>query len=396
MLMKIITLPATLLLILIFLASSASPDHHRKFNVHDFGAKGDGITDDSKAFNEAWKRACNSWEKHVVVLVPNSKYMLKPVNFSGPCNSDQITFKIKGKIVASENRSDYEKDTEHWLVFEEIHNLRVDGGGTGIFDGKGRVWWQTSCKVNRSLAVTFIGCTKLRVENLKFRNAQKMHLSFERCEKVRALNLRLTAPEHSPNTDGIHVEGTHNINIRNCVMRTGDDCISIVSGSKNVRATDITCGPGHGISIGSLGARNSSANVSNVFVNRAIFSGTTNGLRIKTWQGGSGYAKKIRFENITMHNVTNPIIIDQYYCDQVEPCQEQVSAVQISKVVYRSIQGTSSAGEAIRFNCSKHFPCQGILLEDINLKSYGDVRQSAKASCSNVKFKIKGKASPSC
>lgn len=27
----------------------------------------------------------------------------------------------------------------------------------------------------------------------------------------------------------------------------GDDCISIVSGSKNVEATDITCGPGHGI-----------------------------------------------------------------------------------------------------------------------------------------------------
>jgi hypothetical protein len=27
----------------------------------------------------------------------------------------------------------------------------------------------------------------------------------------------------------------------------GDDCISIVGGSKNVEATDITCGPGHGI-----------------------------------------------------------------------------------------------------------------------------------------------------
>jgi polygalacturonase len=27
----------------------------------------------------------------------------------------------------------------------------------------------------------------------------------------------------------------------------GDDCISIVSGSENVEATDITCGPGHGI-----------------------------------------------------------------------------------------------------------------------------------------------------
>lgn len=37
-------------------------------------------------------------------------------------------------------------------------------------------------------------------------------------------------------------------------------------------------------SIGSLGADNSEAQVSNVLVNRATLSGTTNGVRIKTWQ----------------------------------------------------------------------------------------------------------------
>lgn len=37
-------------------------------------------------------------------------------------------------------------------------------------------------------------------------------------------------------------------------------------------------------SIGSLGAGNSEAEVSNVFVNRATLTGTTNGVRIKTWQ----------------------------------------------------------------------------------------------------------------
>lgn len=30
-------------------------------------------------------------------------------------------------------------------------------------------------------------------------------------------------------------------------LNLGDDCISIVSGSQNVQAQDITCGPGHGI-----------------------------------------------------------------------------------------------------------------------------------------------------
>lgn len=32
----------------------------------------------------------------------------------------------------------------------------------------------------------------------------------------------------------------------------GDDCISIVSGSKNVMATNIVCGPGHGIRCATL------------------------------------------------------------------------------------------------------------------------------------------------
>jgi hypothetical protein len=37
-------------------------------------------------------------------------------------------------------------------------------------------------------------------------------------------------------------------------------------------------------SIGSLGADKSEAEVSNVIVNRASLKGTTNGVRIKTWQ----------------------------------------------------------------------------------------------------------------
>lgn len=45
-------------------------------------------------------------------------------------------------------------------------------------------------------------------------------------------------------------------------------------------------------------------------------------------QGGSGYARNIKFLNIMMQNVTNPIIIDQYYCDQTKPCQEQVTIFQ--------------------------------------------------------------------
>ncbi|KAM1158054.1 hypothetical protein FF1_028590 [Malus domestica] len=365
-------------------------------NVDSFGAKGDG-SDDSQAFTEAWKKACSSKSDVELVVPRNRVYQLKPMDFSGPCKS-QVTLKIYGTIEASAKQSDY-KDSRHWILFSNLTNFRVEGGGT--IDGNGRKWWQSSCKVDDSHtcttapnAVTFLGCNTLEVDNLKFRDAQKMHLSFESCVNVKASNLIVTAPGDSPNTDGIHVSGTQNIGINNCLIRTGDDCISIVSGSKTVRVEDITCGPGHGISIGSLGAGNSQAEVSDVMVSRANLMDTTNGLRIKTWQGGSGYATNIRFKNVVMANVSNPIIIDQHYCDQDKPCLEQDSAVEISNVLYENVKGTSASKVAVKFDCSKDFRCQEILLKDVNLKPLAD--ETAQASCENVSLNRIGTVSPTC
>ncbi|KAK2637046.1 hypothetical protein Ddye_031838 [Dipteronia dyeriana] len=379
------------------LASASSPSSAKVVNVDSFGAKGDG-TDDSQAFKRAWQEACSSSNEAVLVVPKNKMYLLKPLRLSGPCKSS-LTMKIYGTIKASVRLSDYQKDPDRWIVFENVNNFRVDGSGT--IDGSGRIWWQNSCKINKNLpckdaptAVTFSECNNLVVASLRFKNSQKMHLTFQKCVNVRALNLLVIAPGKSPNTDGIHVTGTRDILIKNCVIRTGDDCISIVSGSKNVRATDITCGPGHGISIGSLGAGNSEAEVSDVVVNRARFSGTTNGVRIKTWQGGSGYAKNIIFQNIAMYNVSNPIIIDQHYCDQNDPCPDQGSAVRISNVAYKNIRGTSASELAIKFDCSKHFACQGILVQDVTLTP--QIEDSAQASCVNVKLQTVGSFSPRC
>ncbi|KAK4487691.1 hypothetical protein RD792_005649 [Penstemon davidsonii] len=367
-------------------------------NVLNFGAKGDGSTDDSKAFQDAWKEACSTTTDVNFVIPHNKSYLLKPVRFPGPCNS-HITIQIAGTIVASDDRSDYSEDERHWLIFDSVENLVVQGGGT--INGNGNIWWQNSCKINKNnpcknapTALTFYKCTNLVVKNLKIENAQQIHLSFERCSDVEASNLLVRAPEKSPNTDGIHVTRTQNIQISTCTIGTGDDCISIVSGSEKVRATGIICGPGHGISIGSLGSGNSEAYVSDVVVNGAKLSGTTNGVRIKTWQGGSGNASNIRFQNIEMQNVENPIIIDQNYCDQDEPCKEQGSNVQVKNVVYQNIKGTSASDVAIDFDCSKSHPCQGIVLQNVNLVEENGGK--AEVVCKNVDLQSSGTVSPSC
>lgn len=78
-------------------------------------------------------------------------------------------------------------------------------------------------------AVTFYQCINLVVDNLELKNAQQMHLSFQKCSNVKALNLRVVAPGNSPNTDGIHITDTQNAIIRNCVIGTG----TLIKGEKN-------------------------------------------------------------------------------------------------------------------------------------------------------------------
>ncbi|XP_014499446.1 polygalacturonase isoform X1 [Vigna radiata var. radiata] len=378
--------------------SNPSARSQRMVSVDDHGAKANDGRDDTKAFEKAWNEACSSGG---VLVVPQAKiYHLKPITFSGPCQPN-TAFRVYGTIKAWPDISAYGKERLLWIMFQNLTNLRVDGGG--IINGNGRKWWQNSCKTNEKLpcrhaptAVTFYGCNNLKVTNLRFKNAQQMHVRFQKCNNVTASNLILRAPGNSPNTDGIHVTQTNNIIISNSSIGTGDDCISIVSGSENVRVIDVTCGPGHGISIGSLGAGNSEAQVSNVLVNRATIRGTTNGVRIKTWQGGSGYARNIKFENIVMRNVTNPIIVDQNYCDQEKPCKEKVSAVQLSNIVYENIRGTSASEVAIKFDCSKSFPCKGIFLQDVILTAQSHGGTKTIATCENVRYVNRGKFFPSC
>lgn len=70
--------------------------------------------------------------------------------------------------------------------------------------------------------MTFHECQNLIVTNLRFKNAQQMHLIFQKCVNVQAVNLKVFAPGDSPNTDGIHVTDTQNIQIMNSVIRTGE------------------------------------------------------------------------------------------------------------------------------------------------------------------------------
>ncbi|XP_044497550.1 probable polygalacturonase At1g80170 isoform X2 [Mangifera indica] len=293
------------------------PRSKRVLFVGDFGARGDGLYDDTEAFEIVWKLACSFSSRTRIVIPAGYTSLIHPIDFCGPCKS-KVTL--------------------------------------------------VPCR-HAPTAVTFHKCKNLRVKNLRIVNSQQMHISFSSCLRVVTSLLKVIAPAMSPNTDGIHITASHRVQVKKCIVRTGDDCVSIVSNSSRIQIENIVCGPGHGISIGSLGKYNSCSQIQDVTVDGAFISNTENGLRIKTWQGGSGFAADIKFRNVLMKNVSNPIIIDQYYCDSSTPCANQTSAVKMDNISFENIKGTSATKDAIIFACSNDVPCEGLYLKDIQLVS---------------------------
>ncbi|KAJ1293084.1 hypothetical protein BS78_01G041200 [Paspalum vaginatum] len=380
-------------------SSSSQGQGVASFSLDRYGARGDGKHDDTQALAKAWSAACASSQPAAVLVPGGKRYLLKLVTLPGPCKSSSVTFTVKGTLVASPNRADWsDADRRHWIVFRGVDGLTVNGGGS--IDGSGETWWENSCKTNKALpckeaptALSFHYCTGLRVQDLSIVNSQQIHMSVEDCTNVQLTGLSITAPGTSPNTDGIHITRSQDVQVTNCKIKTGDDCLSIENGTHNLHVSQVVCGPGHGISIGSLGDDNSRAEVSGITVDTVQLSGTTNGARIKTYQGGSGYARDITFQNMVMSGVQNPIIIDQDYCDRATRCEAQASAVQVSNVVFKNIRGTTTTKDAIRLNCSKTVPCSGIALQDIDLKMQGG-NDAAGSTCQNAKWTKSGTVVP--
>ncbi|XWS20417.1 hypothetical protein CRYUN_Cryun31cG0099300 [Craigia yunnanensis] len=344
------------------------------FHVMNYGAVGDGRTDDSTAFLKAWKAACKAPSRNPSLIIPARKtFFLKPVTFSGPCNSSSIYFLISGNIVAPNSKLAWEGyPINRWLAFTNVNGLMIIGSGT--INGRGSAWWPQPClykgvTCKGPTALTFDRCSSLVLKGLRHINSQRNHIVLSNCKGVTISNLHISAPRTSPNTDGIDISSSSNVQIRNSFIGTGDDCIAISSGSSHINITDIACGPGHGISIGALGVHGENDTVEEVHVRNCTFKGTMTGVRIKTWQGGIGYARKISFEKIRFIRADSPIIIDQYYCPSAVNCKNETSAIKISDVSYSSIVGTSITDKVINLSCDQNVGCSNIQFHNVYINS---------------------------
>ena len=316
-------------------------------SVRDFGAAGDGVTDDTRAI----QTAINCLPRGGRLVFGGGTYLTAPL-----CLKSHITLDIKkgatllghpdkskypvipGKLTDIENGEEVHFGTwegnaipmHQALIFAE-HAEDITIVGEGIIDGNAQNagWWidVKSYTVGRPRLLFVNRCDGVRVHGIHARNAAswQMHPYFSK--NIDFIDMFISAPKDSPNTDAIDPEACDRVDIIGCRFSVGDDCIAIKSGKIDIgrafktpanRHTIRNCLMqfGHGaVTLGSEMA----GGVTNLTVNRCVFIGTDRGLRIKTRRGRGKDAviDGVLFENIRMEGVITPIVINMWYncCD---------------------------------------------------------------------------------
>ncbi|KAI3950799.1 hypothetical protein MKW92_020575 [Papaver armeniacum] len=322
------------------------------FNVLKYGAVPNGHDDCAEAFVQAWNAACHHPGGNARLVVPPGHYKLLPVVFQGPCTSAPIIVQVQGIVTGSDQ--------------------------VRTFDGSGdKTWKYNDCHVNPDCQLLAVGLkfshvTKGTVRQINSLNPQGFHMSLYKCDDFKIHSMHITAPMTSPNTDGIHVSTSNNVRISRSIIATGDDCVSVGQGSTNVSVSKVTCGPGHGISVGSLGKQQDELDVRGLIVRNCTLSGTENGLRIKNLAcltSTQGFS--LHLQDIIMNNP---------------------SRVAVSDVHFINVHGTSVSNVAVNIGCSPMVPCQNVDLFNVNLKYTGPAKHGSESSsvCTNAKVGFRG------
>ena len=200
--------------------------------------------------------------------------------------------------------------------------------GLGVIDGRGgatllaqrATWWDLAQQAKREDKRQ--NCPRILVVDssddftlygITLRNSPNFHVIVNRTNGFTAWGIRIDAPATARNTDGIDPSSSTNVTIAYSYIRAGDDNIAIKAG-KVGPSTHITIAhnhfySGHGMSIGS----ETNGGVSAVRVSDLSIDSADNGIRIKSDRSRGGLVQDISYENVCMHNVKNPIIMDPYY-----------------------------------------------------------------------------------
>ena len=316
-------------------------------DVREFGAKGDGTTDDT-AMLQAAILSCPEGGR---VLVPAGNYVSGPLFLKSRMTleiaagatilleTDRTRFPILPESVPAENpdgellmglwEGNSEQGFASALTAMDVTDTAVIG--EGVIDGRGgdSDWW-INPKVTRIARRGHLLYTQrsknLLVQGLTFVNSPSWNLHPAFSEDLDFIDLKIRAPWDSPNTDGFDPECCRRVRLLGTEISVGDDCIALKSGKirlgkkyrrpcEEVEIAWCAMLDGHGgVTLGSEMA----GGIRKVRVHHCYMKGNDRGLRIKTrrGRGKDGVIDDILFEKVWMDGVKMPLIVNSmYFCD---------------------------------------------------------------------------------
>ncbi len=268
-----------------------------------------------------------------------------------------------------------------WTVGGSLLNLINNGGktltnvtisGRGTIDGSGAPWWaayNANNTISRPRLIYISNTTNLTIDSISVRNSPSFNIVPNNCTNVVIDHVNIYDTSNSPNTDGIDPSNCRNVLITNCTIDVGDDNIAIKAGRSNGTLVPGTCQDitvanctfkhGHGLSIGS----ETDDGMLNLRATGCTFSGTTNGIRVKSGAGLGGLSQNLYYSNITMSKVTNPIVVDMNYSTSTTYPTDipSVNGLYINNL---SVTGASNAGT---FNGITNGLIQNVVLSNVNI-----------------------------
>lgn len=76
-------------------------------------------------------------------------------------------------------------------------------------------------------AIRFYSSNLISVKDIKIINSPLCHLKFDNSNRIKVDNITISSPQSSPNTDGIHLQNTHDVEIQHSNIGTGNACIKL-------------------------------------------------------------------------------------------------------------------------------------------------------------------------
>jgi polygalacturonase len=348
------------------------------------GAKGDGQTKDTAALQGAID-LCAKGEGGVVHLTAGT-YVSGPLALRSHV---RLSLEKGATLLGSPDMEDFPIRTDApWRKVSLLHadnvvDIAITGAGT--IDGNGKIWWDAKAlrrkgepEASRPLLIDLTKSKQILIEGVTIQNSPQYNITTFLCDGLTVRNVTILNPGRgAPNTDGIDPFSTSHVLIEHTTIDTGDDNVAIKSGlvergDPNVPSTDIvirdcTFRAGHGLSIGSETA----GGVRNVTVERVTFTGTRQGIRIKSARGRGNDIGNFTYRDIKMDGVETPIEITNYYTGMVKDDPGQPVTEHTPKfhdITIENVTATGAKRAAVIMGLPES-PIRNLVLRNVNISA---------------------------